>query len=173
MATSRLIGGLRFSRLRSLSALGLTICAVLLAGCSGSAKTSSSGSVSTSALAKRYLGIAEPANDKLEDSFDALEGRDEDNLAASQADLRSAAAVERSFDQQLLRIDFPPAIEATARSLVSFNESRADATVEAAAAPSLDALTGYRQLLSVADSVVEVRVNTIRSQLNLPPADTE
>ena len=120
-------------------------------------------------LAARYLAIAVAGNRRLEKDFDPFEGRARSNLARSQADLRDAAATERLFDQRLLRIPFPPAIERVARELYRVNQTRARLTIGAAAASSLSLLNSYRPALDAANLRVERPVRTIRSQLGLPP----
>lgn len=123
--------------------------------------------------AARYLAIAEPANRRLDhDVDDGLDGDDRDNLAASQADLRDAAATERRFDRQLLQLQLAPPTEAMARILVAVNESRARLTDEAALAPSLARLRGFERRLDAANGPVEDAVKIIRSQLGLAPPET-
>jgi hypothetical protein len=83
------------------------------------------------------------------------------------------AATERLFDQRLMAIGFPPATEATARTLFRLNQSRARLTAAAAAAAtSLDQLRVYERMVTAANAPVENAVRTIRRQLGLPPPET-
>jgi hypothetical protein len=122
--------------------------------------------------ARRYLAIALPANQRLEDDFDGLEGPDRNNLAAAKADLRDAAATERLFDWRLLALPLPPPTKAVARQLVNVNQARARLTATAAASTSLRQLRGYERRLTAANAPVEGAVRVIRSQLGLPPPAT-
>jgi hypothetical protein len=120
-------------------------------------------------LAARYLAIALPANRRLEVAFTRLERRDGGRLAAARADLRAAAATERMFDRQLLRIAFPPALAAVARLLYRANQARARLTGAAAALPGLAGLHRAERALHAANRPVEDAVTVLRSQLGLPP----
>jgi hypothetical protein len=142
----------------------------LVLGCTLTVSACSDGH-STSAAGKRYLAIAEPANDKLETAFDALEVGDHDNLSASQSDLRNVMNAERTFDRDLLRLALPSDAEATAHALVKVNESRADLTDLASESTTLPDLRGFDDRLSAANADVESRVRTLRKQLGLPPPD--
>ena len=123
--------------------------------------------------AARYLAIARPANQRLADDFDhGLDGKDRSNLAAASADLRDAAATERSFDRLLLRIALPPGTEAVARMLVAANESRARLTDAAAAASSLRQLRAFERRLTAANVPVEDAVKVLRTELGLPPPES-
>ena len=174
-------------------AAGLAMaCAVLLAaGCAGRrppepaaahtsarpARTAAIGSATVTAagrlaLATRYLAIAQPANHQLDHDFDGLQDTENNDLAAAEADLRSAAATERRFDHQLIASTFPPRTEPIVRLLVTVNQARAVLTETAAAAVSLRQLHGYQQRLDAANEPVEEAVTVIRSQLGLPPPDT-
>jgi hypothetical protein len=120
--------------------------------------------------AARYLAIARPANRRLDHDFDdGLDGADWNNLAAARADLRDAAATERRFDRQLLRLPLPPATEAMARILVTANESRARLTDAAARTASLAGLHAIEPRLDAANVPVEDAITVIRSELGLPP----
>jgi hypothetical protein len=123
-------------------------------------------------LAARYLAIARPANERLDRDFDGLQDASHDDLAVAAADLRDAAATERRFDRQLLRLELPPAEEAIARLMVLANQSRARLTERAAASPTLTALSRYLPRLTAANAPVEEAVIVIRGQLGLPPPDT-
>ena len=122
--------------------------------------------------ARRYMAIARPANQRLEDDFDGLEGPDRNNLPAARADLRDAAATERLFDWRLLALPLPPPTKAVARQLVNVNQARAGLTAAAAASTSLHQLRGYERRLTAANAPVEKAVRVIRSQLGLPPPAT-
>ncbi len=159
--------------------------AALFAGCwaptcaaapAAAPRAAAAGGVSGAArraLAAQYLEIANAGNQRLEDDFDPLEGRDRDNLAASRADLRDAAATERLFDRRLLRIRFPQATERVAHRLFRINQARATLTAAVARqATSLPVLHAYERMLDEANVPVEQAVETIRRQLGLPPPDT-
>lgn len=121
----------------------------------------------------RYLAIAGPANRQLDHDFDdGINGPNHDRLAAAEADLRSAAATERSFDQELMHLPLPPAIEAAASRLVAANQSRARLTDEAARSASLAQLNTYQPRLTAANGPVENAVRVIRIQLGLPPPES-
>src|SRR5262249_32302870 len=123
-------------------------------------------------VAQRYLAIARPANDDLEQDFDALHDSDSKNLGQAQAALRRVAQVERTFDRKLLQIRFWPAVERVARRLVRSNEARADLTSLAATSTSLRDLRSWEPGLNGANVPVETGVRTIRHQLGLPPPET-
>ncbi|MDR0344547.1 MAG: hypothetical protein LBI49_15810 [Nocardiopsaceae bacterium] len=123
-------------------------------------------------LAARYLVIAKAGNARLEIDFDGLAHRDRNHLAAAKADLRDAVATERLFDRRLLRIGFPPAIEATARRLYRANQSRAALTAAAATSGSLRDLHARQPALTAANRPVEQAVRMIRRELGLPPPST-
>ena len=157
--------------------------AALLTGCAGqlvepapAARTTSASGRATGtarrALAAQYLVIARAGNERLEDDFDPLEGRDRNHLAAAQADLRDAAATERLFDRRLLRIRFTPETERVARHLYRINQARANLTAAAAVSTSLSYLRAYEPQLDAANAPVEQAVETIRRQLGLPPPST-
>lgn len=142
--------------------------AALLAGCGSAA-----GTPAHKTQATRYLVIARAGNDRLEDDFDPLEGRDRNHLAAARADLRDAAATERLFDRGLLRISFPPKTERVAQRLYRINQARAKLTAAAAGeSTSLPRLRGYERRMDAANVPVEQAVRTIRRQLHLPPPST-
>jgi hypothetical protein len=122
--------------------------------------------------ARRYLAIARPANQRLGDDFDSLEGPDHDDLAAAKADLRDAAATERLFDWRLLGLTLPPPTRAVARLLVNANQARARLTSAAARSTSLRQLRRYERRLTAANVPVEEAARVIRSQLGLPPPAT-
>jgi hypothetical protein len=124
------------------------------------------------ALAARYLAIAQPANRQLDRAFNGLAASENNDLAAAEADLRSAAVTERRFDRQLITITFPPETEPIVRLLFDVNEARAALTEAAAASVSLRQLHGYQPRLDAANQPVEDAVKVIRSQLGLPPPET-
>lgn len=168
----------RSDRVRALVAAfaAVALAVTALTACSGGGSDADSDATFTApagSLGAKYLAIALPANKKLDHAFDALEDAEHDDLKSSAKDLQAAAAVERAFDQSLLAITWPAAIESTARSMVAANEARAQLSDQAAASTTLTQLAGYQQDLTVADSVVERWVTTIRQQLSLPPPDTD
>lgn len=130
------------------------------------------GGLQRRALAARYLAIATAGNRQLEIDFDGLAGPDRHLLRAALADLRAAAATERLFDQQLLKIRFPPGTEAVARRLYLVNQARASLTLRIASAGSLRQLNVLTPQLTAANGPVEQQVRLIRRQLGLPPPET-
>jgi hypothetical protein len=148
--------------------LGLGLTTVVAAGCAAS----SSRPPSTAGLAKRYLAIATPANRVLDKSFDALEDHDDD-LGASSTDLKTIATTERGFDRDLLALNLPPKMEATATDLVRVNEARARLTAQAASATSVARLHRYESELAAMNVPVEAEVRVLRKDLSLPPPDTD
>jgi hypothetical protein len=167
---------------RGTVAVALGLAAMVTAGC-GAVRPSAAPAVSVTrtvpsgvaagpqhrALAARYLGIAKAGNRRLDAEFGRLNGRDRTHLAAAEADLRNAAATERTFDRRLLLIAFPPAIETFARALFWVNQDRASLTEAAAASPSLRELHHAQRGLAEANRPVEQFVRLIRSRLGLPP----
>ncbi len=146
------------------------LCLVLsLAGCSMAQPPSPK---TTKALAARYLAIATPANDQLDDEVDTYTDHEHHNLALSEADLRREVATERRFDEQLLMIGFPPVIAATAKALVRVNDRRIALTRLQSHAVSISELVSFDQSHQAADAAVEEQVRTIRKDLGLPPPDT-
>lgn len=156
--------------------LGLGLGSVALAGCAVSGPDQPSATVpstpSIAILAKQYLAIAEPANEVLDKSFDALEDNDDD-LGASSALLRTIVATERSFDRDLLTLKLPPAMRQTALELVRVNEARADFTARAATATSVASLRRNEPDLDAMNAPVEKQVGLLRKDLGLPPPDTD
>jgi hypothetical protein len=167
-------------------------CALAVAGCGGAAPAkpahrpaaemtpapdATAAQLATGAArreaAARYLAIALPANRRLNHDFDeGLDGADRHDLTAARADLRDAAATERRFDRQLLRLRLAPATEAMARILVTANESRARLTDAAARSATLAGLHAFEPRLDAANRPVEDAVKVIRSELGLPPPQT-
>jgi len=123
-------------------------------------------------LAARYLAIARPANERLDHEFDGLGDASQDDLQAAAADLRDAAATERAFDRQLLRLALPADEETIARLMVTANQARARLSDRAAASPTLAVLHHYLPLLTAANAPVEDAVRVLRDQLRLPPPET-
>ncbi len=171
----------RYSLTRPVAAATVLGWAALLTGgaAQAAARASASRTAATAAGASRrqaaaqYLAIARAGNDRLEDDFDPLEGRDRTNLAAARADLRDAATTERLFDRRLLRISFPAETERVARRLYRINQARARLTVAVAGqSTTLHRLHAYMRVLDEANGPVEQAVGTIRRQLGLPPPST-
>jgi hypothetical protein len=162
--------GIRSAR----AVVALVACAVVLAtGCSsGQPPASGPTAPGRPALAARYLAIAQPANRRLDADFDGLDDHDHDDLHASAAYLRDAAATERRFDVQLLRLPLLPAMETVARLMAAANQSRALLTDQAAGSTSLAQLRGYEPRLTAANASVEEAVRVIRDQLGLPPPNS-
>jgi hypothetical protein len=121
------------------------------------------------ALARRYLAIAVPANDRLDAEVTGFTRHERDDLAAAERDLRAEAATERWFDQRLAQIPFPPGIAVTAGALVRVNESRATLTGQQAQSASVTGLRSFADGHKAADAAVEAEVRVIRQALGLPP----
>jgi hypothetical protein len=166
--------------------LALTGCALLaVAGCAGSSfggghtpgahpakQAQHRAGRDIRALAKAYLAIAEPANNKLDVEVDKYDDERHHELAAAASALRAQAATERQFDADLAKIGFPPPIAATARALIRVNEIRAAMAERAAKARSIRELLSFSSAHKLADAQVEAQVRVIRSQLGLPPPET-
>jgi hypothetical protein len=174
-------------RRATLAATMAAIAVVLAAGCSAApAKPASPGRPAAShpavarlavgaprtALAARYLAVAQAGNKRLEVDFDRLHEEDRMRLAAAHRDLREIAATERLFDRRLLGIPFPAANARIARFLNWVNQARAKMTMAAASSPSLARLHTDERRLTPANTPVEQAVTIIRRQLGLPPPET-
>jgi hypothetical protein len=125
-----------------------------------------------SALARRYLAIADPANHRLDVANNGFTASERGNLAAAKADLRAEVATETLFDQQLAAIPFPPAIAAIARAMIRANQARGALTARQARSASLARLRSFDQRHRAADAAVEVQVRLLRKALHLPPPST-
>lgn len=156
------------SRRQRAAVSGLGAAIAILAGACGVGASPAAGQ-GHSVQAARYLAIARPANHRLDVDFDGLADHDRTSLRLAAADLRDAAATERQFDRQLLRIVLPPAVAKQARQLVVVNEARARLSDQAASSVSLAELHQYQARLTKANAPVEAAVRTIRHQLGLPP----
>jgi hypothetical protein len=128
--------------------------------------------VGQKALAAQYLAIARPANHRLDADNDGYGDSEKDDLAAAKHDLRAELATERRFDQQLLRIKFPPQIALTAQALVRSNRVRMALTTSQARSTSLARLRSFDRRHKAADATLEDEVRVIRKQLGLPPPST-
>jgi len=158
--------------------LAAAVSIVLATGCAASQPTgvgaashpaTAKPGESIKVLARSYLAIAVPANHRLEVANDSFTEKERDNLAAAISDLRAEASTERWFDQRLLAIPFPAAIEALARALVRVNQSRAALTDQQTHSTSLAQLRSFDGLHKVADAAAEAQVRFIRRALGLPP----
>jgi hypothetical protein len=118
------------------------------------------------------MAIARPANRRLDHAVDGFGDSKRDDLAAAVSDLRSEAATERRFDQRLLKIPFPAAIETVATDMVLANDSRIGLTDLEARSTSLTELSSFTARHKAADAAVEVDVRAIRRMLGLPPPST-
>ena len=136
---------------------------------STSAVTTQISRVDITAMAARYLAIALPANHRLDVEVDGYGDHERDDLDAARQDLHAEAATERHFDRQLLQIRFPGPIAATARSMVSANQTRIALTERQARLVSLASLRSFDHRHRAADAAVETQVRQIRVFLGLPP----
>ncbi|WP_042374608.1 hypothetical protein [Streptacidiphilus neutrinimicus] len=136
------------------------------------AATRSGQPVATAAAAAAYVAIANPANHRLDTDFDRFDGPDRGDLARARTDLRDIAATEHAFDQDLARLELPPAAVTWAQVLVGANEARAALTSRAAANTALPQLNALRPVLSAMNAPVERAVTALRADLRLPPPDT-
>ena len=158
----------------SLVAAVLVVLAVVYAAAprqSGAAAPAGADAKRT-ALAHRYLAIADPANHRLEVANDGYKRDERGNLAAAAADLRAEVATETLFDTQLAAIPFPPAIASVARALIQANQRRVGLTARQARSTSLTQLGSFDQRHQAGDAAVEVQVRLIRKALHLPPPST-
>ena len=124
-------------------------------------------------LARQYLAVAEPANKALDHEVDEFEDAQHDDLAKAIDALHGQARVERSFDQKLAAIDFPPPVSTVAHLLVLANQDRIALTLREAKATSVAGLATFRKRHAAADEAVERQVRLIRKLLGLPPPDTD
>jgi hypothetical protein len=122
-------------------------------------------------LAADYLAVAVPANRQLDREVNAYDDHAHGGLAAAESALRAEEATERRFDQLLLRIGFPPRIEATARTLIIVNQHRIALTELQAQSASTAGLLSFTRSHKAADAAVEAQVRIIRGQLGLPAPD--
>lgn len=153
------------ARRRTARYAAVATCLATVAGCAPSGP----GHHVAHRLAKAYLAIAEPANDKLEQAENSYTFNCRTHLTGAEAALRSEAAIERGFDRQLATIRFPPSIEATATALISVNQIRIAFTLRQAKAGSINALLAFTGGHQAADAEVEAQVRAIRAELGLPP----
>jgi hypothetical protein len=123
-------------------------------------------------LARQYLAVAGPANKALDHKVDEFEDAQHDDLAKAIAALHGQARVERSFDQKLAAIDFPPPVSTIAHLLVLANQDRIALTLQEAKATSVAGLATFRKRHTAADEAVERQVRLIRKLLGLPPPET-
>ena len=139
---------------------------------SPAARGTAATSAELTAMAARYMAIARSANRELDHEFDGFDDHMKDgDLAAAQADLRTAVVTERRFDRQLIALSFPPRTEPFVRLLYRVNQERAELTSTAVGVTSLRELRGYQRRLDAANEPVEDAVRVIRAQLGLPPPD--
>jgi hypothetical protein len=172
-STTDKLGG-RLIVTASLIAAVLVVLAVVYAAAprpSGAAAPAGADAKLT-ALARRYLAIANPANHRLEVANDGYNANERDNLAAATSDLRAEVATETLFDRQLAEIPLPPRIAAIARALIQANQQRGALTVRQARSTSLAQLRSFDQRHRASDAAVEVDVRLIRKALHLPPPST-
>jgi hypothetical protein len=158
---------------------------VLGAGCGTTSGSASAGRTSPpaaapavlsaatrTALAAKYLAIAEPANDRLDTENDGYGDAEHDNPAQAHQDLLAEAATEARFDARLLAIRFPAVLEQQVRALVRANERRIQLTQRQAGATTLAGLRAFDGQHKASDNAVEVPVRAIRRLLGLPPPST-
>lgn len=123
-------------------------------------------------LARQYLAVAEPANKALDHEVDEFEDAQHDDLAKAIDALHGQARVERSFDQKLAAIDFPPPVSTIAHLLVLANQDRIALILQEAKATSVAGLATFRKRHAAADEAVERQARLLRKLLGLPPPDT-
>jgi hypothetical protein len=123
-------------------------------------------------LARQYLAVAEPANKALDHEVDEFEDAQHDDLAKAIDALHGQARVERSFDQKLAAIDFPPPVSTIAHLLVLANQDRIALILQEAKATSVAGLATFRKRHAAADEAVERQARLLRKLLGLPPPGT-
>ena len=123
-------------------------------------------------LARQYLAVAEPANKALDHEVDEFEDAQHDDLAKAIDALHGQARVERSFDQKMAAIDFPPPVSTIAHLLILANQDRIALTLQEAKATSVAGLATFRKRHAAADEAVERQVRLLRKLLGLPPPET-
>jgi len=122
--------------------------------------------------AHRYVAIANPANQQLNNDVNAYTSNERSNLAGARADLRAEVATATTFDRQLAAIRFPAAVEAIARDLIRANQARGQVITRQARAATLARMQAFNARHAAADAAVEVQVKRIRQALHLPPASS-
>jgi hypothetical protein len=137
----------------------------------GASVTALSPAVRT-ALAAKYLAVAQPANRSLDTENDGYQDAEHDNLAAARTDLLDETATEARFDAQLLAIRFPAVVEQQVQALVAANKARIQLTRRQAGATTLAALRAFDRQHQASDAAVEAPVRQIRRLLGLPPPAT-
>lgn len=161
---------------QALVAAALLGASVAAAGCGSAGTASATASASVSAqlktLAAGYLAISAKANDQLDREVAAYAADEHDNLAAARSDLRAEVATERWWDQHLLRIPFPPGLEAIARAVVQVNLRRIALTERQASAGTLRAMVALDARHKSDDAELEFAVSIIRRRLGLPPPES-
>jgi hypothetical protein len=123
-------------------------------------------------LARQYLAVAAPANKALDHEVDEFEDAQHDDLAKAIDALHGQARVERSFDQKLAAIDFPPPVSTIAHLLVLANQDRIALILQEAKATSVAGLATFRKRHAAADEAVERQARLLRKLLGLPPPGT-
>jgi len=120
------------------------------------------------AAAHRYLAIADPANQKLDDEATAFTAGERSNLAAASAALKAEVATSTQFDRQLAAIKFPAAAEAIAQDVIQANQARGRVLARQARARTLTAMRALDARSAAAGTAAEVQVKRLRVALGLP-----
>jgi hypothetical protein len=122
--------------------------------------------------AHRYLAIADPANQQLNNEVNAYTTNERSNLAAARANLRAEVGTTTRFDRQLAAIKFPAAIEPIARDVIQANQARGLVVTRQARAKTLARMQALNTQHQAADAAVEVQVKRLRQALHLPAASS-
>jgi len=125
-------------------------------------------SAQLAALGHRYLLIANPANQQLNNEVTAFTASERNNLIAARTNLRAEVATASRFNQQLAAIKFPAAIEAIARNVIRVNQARGRVIARQARARTLVRMRTFDARHAAADAAVEAQVKRLRQALHLP-----
>jgi hypothetical protein len=124
------------------------------------------------AAAHRYLAIADPDNQKLNNEITAFTASERSDLAAASAALKAEVATSTQFDRQLAAVKFPAAVEAIAKDLIQANQARGRILARQARAKTLAAMQALDARSAAAGAAAEVQVKRMRVALHLPATST-
>ena len=136
------------------------------------ADTPAAADAQLAALGRKYLAIANPADQRLNIDGRAYTTNENSNLAAARAGLRAEVTTAGQFDRQLAAIKFPAAVEAIARDVIAANQARVRVITRQARARTLARMRAFNAQDAAADAAVEAQVKRIRQALHLPPASS-
>jgi hypothetical protein len=120
------------------------------------------------AAAHRYLAVANPANQRLNNEITTFTTAEHSNLAAARTALKAEVATASQFDRQLAAIKFPAAVEPIAQDVIRANQALGRVTARQARAKTLAALQALDARRTAAATAVEAQVKRLRLALHLP-----